>query len=44
LQAVGQNVEAIASMNEGPDGDEPITYLLLANRTAHCFVQPCDID
>jgi hypothetical protein len=44
-QAIGQTVEAIAADTiEGPDGDEPITYLLFANRTAHGFVHPSDID
>ena len=44
-QVIGQTVEAIAADTvEGPDGDEPITYLLFANRTAHGFVHPSDID
>ncbi len=44
-QAIGQTVEAIAADTvEGPDGDEPVTYLLFANRTAHGFVHPSDID
>ncbi len=44
-QVIGQTVEAIAAGTvEGPDGDEPITYLLFANRTAHGFVHPSDID